>query len=284
MAKSIRRSSRQKQSNPDDYTGVIFDSERTTRAHLIKPLQPLNPRQSEYLQSITNNDITFGLGPAGTGKTYVATAWAAEAIKAREYSTLVITRPAVEAGESIGFLPGQMSEKFDPYFAPVREVLFERLGKSNVEAMIRSERIVIMPLAFMRGSSFKNSIVILDEAQNTSPKQMKMFLTRLGQDSKMIINGDIKQSDISGPNGLADATHKLHRLPGVSFVEFSRDDIVRHGLIRKIIDRYEKDDITPYHETRARNYIAAAENGAPDQTEFEGWGGGDSAIPRFLTG
>jgi phosphate starvation-inducible PhoH-like protein len=216
--------------------------ERAPKNREAKPLKPLNPNQGIYLDSIEINDLTFGLGPAGVGKTYLAAAWAAEQIRDKKFERLIITRPAVEAGESIGFLPGEMMEKFDPYFAPVRDVLQGRLGGSHVDAMLKGERIIVKPLAFMRGCSFKDAIVILDEAQNTTTSQMKMFLTRLGKGSKMIVNGDIKQTDLSGPNGLADATERLDGLARVGIITFTRDDIVRHGLVREIVDRYELSD------------------------------------------
>lgn len=204
------------------------------------PLTPMTEAQGRYLNSIKVNDVTFGLGPAGTGKTYVATAWAADQIRENKNLNLIVTRPAVEAGEeSIGFLPGDINEKFAPYFAPVLAILNERLGESHVEGMIHSGRIQVAPLGFLRGATFKDSIVLFDEAQNTTPKLMKMFLTRLGRGSKLIIDGDLKQSDIQGKNGLYDAVKRLDGIKGIGQITFTRDDIVRHGLVREIIDRYE---------------------------------------------
>lgn len=208
-----------------------------------KPLAPQTDNQARYLNSIKTNDVTLGLGPAGTGKTYVATAWAADQIATRQYGKLIITRPAIEAGEdSIGFLPGDMGEKMAPYMRPIFDVLNERIGSSHVEGMVASGRIEIAPLGFLRGWTFKDAIVILDEAQNTTPQMMKMFLTRLGEGSKLIVNGDIRQTDIKGMNGLYDAKKRLDGLTGVGQITFTRDDIVRHGLVREIIDRYECGD------------------------------------------
>ena len=218
-----------------------FHGEGRQRVKASKePLEPQTENQARYLNSIQTNDITLGLGPAGTGKTYVATAWAAEQLLDDPDVKLIITRPVVEAGgEEMGFMPGDMQEKFDPYFRPVKDILEKRLGSGQVEGMMAAGRIEVAPLGFLRGWTFENAIVILDEAQNTTPALMKMFLTRIGKGSTMIINGDIKQSDITGPNGLADAKQKLSGIKGVGVTNFTRDDIVRHGLVREIIDRYE---------------------------------------------
>jgi phosphate starvation-inducible PhoH-like protein len=238
MSKSARRFQKE-----DRRPQPAFPMDMTVRREERRDHAPLTPKtenQGRYLNSIKTNDVTFGLGPAGTGKTFVATVWAADQIREKKWDKLIVTRPACEAGdESIGFLPGDISEKFAPYFAPVLAILNERLGASTVEGMIHSGRIEVAPLGFLRGSTFKNSIVLLDEAQNTTPKIMKMFLTRLGQGSKLIIDGDLKQSDISGVNGLWDATKRLDGVKGIGQITFSRDDIVRHGLVRDIIDRYE---------------------------------------------
>lgn len=206
------------------------------------PLRAKTDNQARYLNSMEVNDITFGLGPAGTGKSYVAVAHAADLIRNKVVERIILTRPAVEAGESIGFLPGEADEKFDPYFAPVKQILIERLGAGHVEGMMAAGRIIAMPLGFIRGHTFKDALVILDEAQNTTPLQMKMFLTRIGEGAKMIINGDVKQKDIPGQSGLLDAVKRLDGLKGIGVITFSRDDIVRHGLVREIVERYECDD------------------------------------------
>lgn len=246
MSKSAHRFDKNKsrQTQPrgafDDWRG----EERQDRRHTAPaPLTPQTENQKRYLSSIRTNDITFGLGPAGTGKTYVAVAYAADWLKEATENRLIVTRPAVEAGdEAIGFLPGDMGEKFDPFMRPVLDVLNERLGASYVEALRRAQRIEFAPLGYMRGASFQNVIAILDEAQNTSPSVMKMFLTRIGKQSKLIVNGDLKQSDIKGTNGLWDATRRLRDIKGIGQTTFTRDDIVRHGLVRDIIDRYEDGD------------------------------------------
>lgn len=204
-----------------------------------EPISAMTEAQAHYILSIEQNQLTFGTGPAGTGKTYVAGALAAEALAERETDKVIITRPAVEAGESLGFLPGELEEKFDPYFQPFRDVLEERLGASFVEYLIKIGRIEALPLAYMRGKTFKNCWVVLDEAQNTTPVQMKLFLTRIGKNSKIIVNGDTTQKDIRGESGLVDAIERLEGLKSVGFVEFGREDIVRSGLVQDIVDRYE---------------------------------------------
>lgn len=207
-----------------------------------QPLKPKTDTQAHYLNSIKTNILTFGIGPAGTGKTYVAASYAAEALANREIERLIITRPAVEAGEKLGFLPGELEEKFDPYFAPVREILNERLGSGHVEAMLRSNRIIVKPLAYMRGATFKDCVVILDEAQNTTPVQMKLFLTRVGEHAKFIINGDLKQQDVYGKSGLADAIERVGHLKSVGVTRFKTEDIVRSGLARLIVEAYENEE------------------------------------------
>jgi phosphate starvation-inducible PhoH-like protein len=199
---------------------------------------PLSEAQRRYDSAIEAHTLTFGIGPAGTGKTYVATAKPALGLLDRRWQRLIVTRPAVEAGEQLGFLPGELGEKFDPYFAPVRDILNRVIGKGTVEAMIRSERIVAMPLAFMRGHTFQDSFVVLDEAQNTTPTQMKLFLTRIGQNCKVVVNGDLSQRDIAGPSGLADALDRLAHLTDVAVMRFRREDIVRSGLVQEIVEAY----------------------------------------------
>lgn len=204
-----------------------------------KELRPLNESQLYYMDSIGANQLTFGVGPAGTGKTFIAASMACDALLAGEVERIVITRPAMEAGESLGFLPGTMDEKFEPYFAPVRDVIVKRLGKSHFEGMMRAGHIVVSPLAYMRGQSFEKSFILLDEAQNTTPKQMKLFLTRIGEDTKVVIDGDPRQCDFDGENGLDDALYRLERHPQVGVVKFDFDDIVRSGLCKDIVLAYE---------------------------------------------
>ncbi|PCK09339.1 MAG: phosphate starvation-inducible protein PhoH [Alteromonadaceae bacterium] len=204
------------------------------------PLKARTPAQQRYINAIETHNLTFGLGPAGTGKSYCAGALAAQALDSGRIERIILTRPAVEAGESLGFLPGSLDEKFAAYIDAFRDILNERLGAGTVNYCIRHGRIVAAPLAYMRGRTFgQDTFVILDEAQNTSAAQMKMFLTRIGEDCRVVVNGDIYQSDIRGPNGLADAVERLGVLPQVHVHEFEREDIVRSGLVRDIVDRYE---------------------------------------------
>ena len=204
------------------------------------PLSPQTPAQQLYINAIRNHCLTFGIGPAGTGKSYCAGALAAEALESGRIERIILTRPAVEAGEQLGFLPGEVENKYAVYIDAFRDILNERLGAGVVDYCLRHGRIVGAPLAYMRGKTFSNNtFVILDEAQNTSPAQMKMFLTRIGEHAKVVINGDVRQSDLRGPNGLEDAVNKLQGLPGVYVHAFDRGDIVRSGLVRHILDRYE---------------------------------------------
>lgn len=205
-----------------------------------QPLAARTPAQQRYINAIRNNCLTFGTGPAGTGKSYCAAALAAEALESGRIERIILTRPAVEAGEQLGFLPGDLEDKFAVYIEAFRDILNERLGAGTVNYNLRHGRILAAPLAFMRGKTFgPETFVVLDEAQNTSIAQMKMFLTRIGENCKVVINGDVDQSDIRGPNGLGDAIQRLEGLPGVYIHRFERDDIVRSGLVRAVIDRYE---------------------------------------------
>ena len=215
---------------------AIVEQMRERRA--VKPLEARTQAQGHYMLSINSKQLTFGLGPAGTGKTYVCTALAAQALRAGDTEKLILTRPAVEAGESLGFLPGSIEEKFDPYMTPFREILNEYLGRSTVDYMIKRGKIEAAPLAYMRGRTFRDAWVILDEAQNTTPTQMKMFLTRIGENSKIIVNGDATQQDISGDSGLTDAFHRVGSLRYSGSVEFDMSDVVRSGIVRDILEAY----------------------------------------------
>jgi len=215
--------------------GTVYATPR-----VAAPLEARTPAQKRYINAIRNHSLTFGIGPAGTGKSYCAGALAAQALEAGAIDRIILTRPAVEAGEQLGFLPGDLNEKFSPYIDAFRDILNARLGAGTVDYCLRHGRIIASPLAYMRGKTFDSrTFVVLDEAQNTTPAQMKMFLTRIGEDSRVVVNGDIRQSDIRGPNGLADAIGRLDGLPGVYVHRFEREDIVRSGLVREIIDRYE---------------------------------------------
>jgi phosphate starvation-inducible protein PhoH and related proteins len=218
---------------PDDWEGSP-----PLLVKAVEPLQAKTPAQKTYLSAIAAQRLIIATGPAGTGKTFLCAAQAGQMLKDRKIERIVVTRPAVEAGESLGFLPGELDEKFAPYLMPLREVLVERLGKGFVDYCIGKGKIEALPLAYMRGRTFKNSFVILDEAQNTTPLQMKMFLTRMGQGSTVVVNGDPTQKDIHGPSGLEDAVNKVRGLPGVALVEFTRADVVRSDLVQLIIDRY----------------------------------------------
>jgi len=204
-----------------------------------KPVSALNPKQKDYIKSIKSHLVTFGVGPAGTGKTYVCGALAAEAISKKETEKIVVTRPVCEAGENLGFLPGEIEDKFAPYFQPFKDVLEERLGKCHVEGLQKAGRIETAPLAYMRGRSFKNCWVILDEAQNCTPTQMKLFLTRIGENCTVIVNGDYSQRDQKGDCGLLDAMTRLNHLPQCNVIDFEREDIVRSGLVQQIVEAYE---------------------------------------------
>lgn len=207
-----------------------------------KPITPRTPTQLAYTEAIKSNDILFSIGPAGTGKTYLAMAMAVAAFKRGDVKKIILTRPAVEAGETLGFLPGDLAEKINPYLRPLYDALYDMLDFEKVRAYIDNETIEIAPIAFMRGRTLNNAFIILDEAQNTSCQQMKMFLTRIGYGSKAIVTGDITQTDLPEgiKSGLVEAQKLLGRIRGISFVEFSKEDVVRHRLVSNIIDAYEK--------------------------------------------
>jgi phosphate starvation-inducible PhoH-like protein len=221
------------------------DFEREPQGKVVKPsYEPIRAKtdaQERYIQSIKSKVITFATGPAGTGKTWLCASLAAEALRDKRIEKIIVTRPAVEAGESLGFLPGEMEEKFGHYLIPFEEVMVERLGTGAYEYHKRMGNIEGAPLAYMRGRTFKNAIIILDEAQNTTPEQMKMFLTRIGEGSRMIVNGDVGQTDIRGKSGLADAVERVTWIPTIGHVRFERKDVVRHGVIQEILESYEKE-------------------------------------------
>ena len=204
-----------------------------------RALQPKTAGQKRYIDSIRRNTITFGIGPAGTGKTYLAMAMAVAALKRREVARIVLVRPVVEAGESLGYLPGTLQEKLDPYIRPLYDALFDMTDMERGNTLIEQGIIEIAPLAFMRGRTMNNAFVILDEAQNTTPDQMKMFLTRLGFSSKFVVTGDVTQRDLLGQNGLDVARKVLEGMADIAFVDLDRNDIVRHSLVARIVDAYE---------------------------------------------
>ena len=207
-----------------------------------RTIRPKTAGQKRYIDSIRSNTITFGIGPAGTGKTYLAMACAFAALKRREVGRIVLCRPVVEAGESLGFLPGTLEEKLDPYVRPLYDALFDMTDMEKGNALIEQGVIEIAPLAFMRGRTFNDSFVILDEAQNSTPEQMKMFLTRLGISSTFVVTGDASQRDLLGRSGIDSAREVLADVDEIAFIDLGRDDIVRHSLVAKIVDAYERAD------------------------------------------
>ena len=205
-----------------------------------KPVRPRTVGQKHYLEAITNNTIVLGIGPAGTGKTYLAVAMAVKALRAHEVSRIILTRPAVEAGEKLGFLPGDLQDKVDPYLRPLYDALFDMLGAEAVARNLEKNVIEIAPLAYMRGRTLDNAFIILAEAQNTTPEQIKMFLTRLGEGSRMVITGDITQIDLPDPrrSGLTEAMRVLKGVDDIVIHEFTEKDVVRHKLVQDIIRAY----------------------------------------------
>ena len=206
--------------------------------------------QKFYLQAIRDNDMVFGIGPAGTGKTYLAMAMAIQALNAQRVKRVVLTRPAVEAGEKLGFLPGDMTEKVDPYLRPLYDAMHDMLPAARANALIQRGVIEVAPLAFMRGRTLEDSFVILDEAQNTTVTQMKMFLTRLGTDSKVVITGDVTQVDLPAGHvsGLADALGLFKHIKGIAYCYFGSEDVVRHPLVAQIVRSYEERDASRARE------------------------------------
>jgi phosphate starvation-inducible protein PhoH and related proteins len=207
-------------------------------------LQARTPNQHQYLQNIQTHDINFGLGPAGTGKTYLAVACAVDALERDAVKRIVLVRPAVEAGEKLGFLPGDLAQKVDPYLRPLYDALYDLMGYDKVQKLFERATIEIAPLAYMRGRTLNHSFIILDEAQNTTPEQMKMFLTRIGFGTKAVVTGDPTQVDLMRhqKSGLTDAAHVLAGVRGISFTHFTSLDVVRHPLVQHIVDAYSKSD------------------------------------------
>ena len=218
-------------------------SEDLTLKTKLKHINPRTANQGAFIEAMNTHDLTFGLGPAGTGKTYLAVAKAVAEMEAKKVDKIILTRPAVEAGENLGFLPGDLKEKIDPYLRPLYDALYEMLPRDIVDKKIQNGEIEIAPLAYMRGRTLSHAVVILDEAQNTTPMQMKMFLTRLGEGSKMVVNGDLTQTDLPRgmESGLKEAERILSNVPEIAFMHFDEHDVIRHGLVSKIVNAYAKD-------------------------------------------
>src|SRR4051794_18181033 len=231
-----------------------------------KVLAPKTVNQRRYLEAIERNDLVFGIGPAGTGKTYLAVAMAVSALISKQVARIVLTRPAVEAGERLGFLPGTLQEKVDPYLRPLYDALYDMLEADRVEKLLERNVIEVAPIAFMRGRTLNDSFIILDEAQNATPEQMKMVLTRQGFNSKMVVNGDVTQIDLPNArrSGLIEATEVLRGIPGISFVQFDEKDVVRHTLVQRIVKAYEK-----YNETIGVNRQLSLKLTEPEGAEVK---------------
>ena len=218
-----------------------------------KPILARNDNQQKLVNAFQKNDMTFALGPAGTGKTYIAIALAVKALKSKQIKKIILSRPAVEAGEKLGFLPGDMKDKIDPYLQPLYDALEDMIPASKLKEYVENKIVQIAPLAFMRGRTLNDAVIILDEAQNTSIQQIKMFMTRLGVNAKMVITGDVTQIDLpsSQMSGLKHALNVLDGVDGIGKVEFEKKDIVRHKLVQRIVEAYEKDDIKREKERRS---------------------------------
>jgi len=221
--------------------GAMDSADHPTLQTRRSDLRARTPNQALYLDNIATQDITFGIGPAGTGKTYLAVAMAVDALQRSAVQRIVLTRPAVEAGERLGFLPGDLSQKVDPYLRPLYDALYELMGFEAVQKAFERQALEIAPLAFMRGRTLNNAFVILDEAQNTTPEQMKMFLTGIGFGSRAVVTGDVSQIDLPKTqlSGLIDAERVLKRVPGIAICRFTSADVVRHPLVARIVDAYD---------------------------------------------
>jgi phosphate starvation-inducible PhoH-like protein len=243
QASDIGRALRVLRSDPGTQLRDMFD-EAVTLGPGHRPIGPRGLAQKRYVESIRSHDLTFGIGPAGTGKTYLAMACAVAALQNRQVKRIVLTRPAVEAGEKLGFLPGDLAEKVDPYLRPLYDALNDMLDIDKAQGLVQRGHIEVAPLAFMRGRTLNDSFVILDEAQNTTSEQMRMFLTRLGYHSKAVVTGDVTQVDLpqGRASGLAEARELLDGVDGIAFCHFTEIDVVRHPLVQQIILRYERRD------------------------------------------
>ena len=227
--------------DPDVTLRSLVESGKQRSAGVKRMVQPRSPNQRKYVEAIEQADMIFGLGPAGTGKTYLAVAMAVSALMAKRVSRIILVRPAVEAGERLGFLPGSLQEKVDPYLRPLYDALYDLLDQGKVDNLLERNVIEVAPLAFMRGRTLSDAFIILDEAQNTTMEQMKMFVTRMGNGSKAVITGDMTQIDLPNPkkSGLFDALHVLEGVEGIRFCHFEEVDVVRHSLVQRIVRAYD---------------------------------------------
>jgi phosphate starvation-inducible protein PhoH and related proteins len=248
MAKKLRRELRKEKKqkrNDSKFNSNNNEHNNSYKSHrVVTKLEPRTERQKEYVDYLNNPyvHILFGIGPAGTGKTYIATKWAAMMLQTGVFDKIIISRPAVSVGEKHGYLPGDIKEKMEPWLLPILDVLEEVFDKAKLESYFKFGKIEIAPLAYMRGRTFKNAIILLDEAQNCTPDQVKMFLTRIGENSKMVITGDMKQSDFKKDNGLSDFINRFETVEGIEMVEFDKSDIQRHHLIGHILKMYGDED------------------------------------------
>jgi phosphate starvation-inducible PhoH-like protein len=219
----------------------LLDSGKQRSVGVKRMVQPRSPNQRKYVEAIESSDMTFGIGPAGTGKTYLAVAMGVSALIAKKVSRIILVRPAVEAGERLGFLPGSLQEKVDPYLRPLYDALYDLMDPMKVDKLLESNVIEVAPLAFMRGRTLSDAFIIMDEAQNTTMEQMKMFVTRLGNNSKAVITGDLTQTDLPNPkkSGLLEALHVLDGVEGIKFCHFEDVDVVRHQLVQRIVRAYD---------------------------------------------
>ena len=227
--------------DPSTTLRSLVDSGKARSAGIKRTVQPRSINQRKYVEAIEQYDMVFGVGPAGTGKTYLAVAMAVAAMNAKKVSRIVLVRPAVEAGEKLGFLPGSLQEKVDPYLRPLYDALYDLLDPEKVDKMLERNVIEVAPLAFMRGRTLNDAFIIMDEAQNTTIEQMKMFLTRMGNNAKVVVTGDITQIDLPNPrkSGLLDAINILEGVEGIRFCHFEDSDVVRHALVQRIVRAYE---------------------------------------------
>jgi phosphate starvation-inducible PhoH-like protein len=232
------------QQDSDDAHSLFGGQEQLVIKTMKKTVKPYSPHQAKYIQALGAHDLVFALGPAGTGKTYLAVAMAVAMFQTQRVEKIILSRPAVEAGEKLGFLPGDLKEKVDPYLRPLYDALYDMIPGEKLVRHMENGEIEVAPLAFMRGRTFSNSFVILDEAQNTTPTQMKMFLTRMGENSRMVVTGDLSQTDLPKDvkSGLGDAIRKVEKIPGIACVHFTDSDVVRHTLAAKIIQAYDEWD------------------------------------------